>query len=224
MNRGEYLSKLIEEKNYTVMSLSKESGVPYTTIRSMIERNLNNASIDNVIKICRVLGVSVESLNKPEDFPDIVKENPAKYNDSPKLDLPIFGNIAAGALSTVEGVTKSTVEYMSIPRKILGKHSYCKDLFVMRVNGDSMNKIIPDGSFVIAKQIDCDEVKDDDIVIFSHDGDFSMKRVRIIEEDQVLIFSPDSTNRKFRDIEIPYDTQNDLKIYAKVIWYSVILD
>jgi len=62
MDRGERLKNIIEEKGYSVMSLSRESGVPYTTIRSMIERNLTNASIDNVIKICRVLGIDVESL------------------------------------------------------------------------------------------------------------------------------------------------------------------
>ncbi|MBO1513224.1 helix-turn-helix domain-containing protein [Metabacillus bambusae] len=68
MNRGEYLTKLIEDKGFTIMSLSKSSGVPYTTIRSMIERNLTNASIDNVIKICKVLGVKVESLEKQEEI------------------------------------------------------------------------------------------------------------------------------------------------------------
>lgn len=46
------------------MSLSKASGVAYTTIRSMIERNLTNASIDNVLKICAVLGIKAESLNE----------------------------------------------------------------------------------------------------------------------------------------------------------------
>lgn len=64
MERGEYLLKIMDEKGYNPMSLSKESGVPYTTIRSMLERNLTNASVDNVIKICRVLNISVESLYK----------------------------------------------------------------------------------------------------------------------------------------------------------------
>lgn len=48
MNRGERLKNIIEEKGYSVMSLSRESGVPYTTIRSMIERNLTNASIGHL--------------------------------------------------------------------------------------------------------------------------------------------------------------------------------
>lgn len=67
MQRGEYLLKIMDEKGYNPMSLSKESGVPYTTIRSMLERNLTNASVDNVIKICRVLNISVESLYEPKN-------------------------------------------------------------------------------------------------------------------------------------------------------------
>lgn len=63
MKRGEFLTAVMEQKGYNVMSLSKASGVPYTTIRSMIERDLANASIDNVLKICNVLDISVESLN-----------------------------------------------------------------------------------------------------------------------------------------------------------------
>lgn len=63
MKRGEYLLKIIEDKGFSIMSLSKASGVAYTTIRSMIERDLVNASIDNVIKICKVLGISVDVFN-----------------------------------------------------------------------------------------------------------------------------------------------------------------
>ncbi|MEX3713613.1 helix-turn-helix transcriptional regulator [Cytobacillus horneckiae] len=80
MKRGEYLKKIMEAKGYNVMSLSKASGVAYTTIRSMIERNLVNASIDNVIKICKVLQISVEELeNKTFEEEDV--ETIAAHHD-----------------------------------------------------------------------------------------------------------------------------------------------
>lgn len=77
MERGEYLTKIMEEKGLTPMTLSKASGVAYTTIRSMIERNLVNASVDNVLKICQVLGISVESLNnsEKEELPKLNKKD-----------------------------------------------------------------------------------------------------------------------------------------------------
>jgi len=223
MNRGEYLKKIIDEKGYSIMSLSKESGVPYTTIRSMIERDLTNASIDNVIRICRVLGISVESLDKPYD--SAVSKKKKDYIIKPPTSLPLYGSIAAGALSTVEPVTKNNIEYIQLPKSALGKYANCRNLFALKVNGESMNKVIPNGSYVACKPIDTiDELKDDDIVIFSHDNEYSMKRFRRDEENRLLIFSPESTYRKYHDIVVPYDTVNDLKIYAKVIWYSVTLD
>ena len=107
---------------------------------------------------------------------------------------------------------------------MLGKYSNRKDLFALKVNGESMNKVIPNGSYVVCKPIQNDELKEDDVVIFSHDNEYSMKRFRRDEENRLLIFSPESTDRKYHDIVIPYDTMNDLKIYAKVVWYAVILN
>ena len=222
MDRGERLKNIIEEKGYSVMSLSRESGVPYTTIRSMIERNLTNASIDNVIKICRVLGIDVESLIDQRN--GVVAEKKTSYITKPTISLPLYGDIAAGALSAVEPVTKDNVEYITLPKNMLGKYANRRDLFALKVNGESMNKIIPNGSYVVCKPIEIEELKEDDIVIFSHDSEYSMKRFRRDEENQLLIFSPESTDRKYHDIVIPYDTMNDLKIYAKVIWYAVTLD
>src|SRR5690606_36925580 len=222
MDRGERLKNIIEEKGYSVMSLSRESGVPYTTIRSMIERNLTNASIDNVIKICRVLGIDVESLIDQRN--GVVAEKKTSYITKPTISLPLYGDIAAGALSNVEPVTKDNVEYITLPKNMLGKYANRKDLFVLKVNGESMNKVIPNGSYVVCKPIEIEELKEDDIVIFSHDNEYSMKRFRRDEENHLLIFSPESTDRKYHDIVIPYDTMNDLKIYAKVIWYAVTLD
>lgn len=222
MNRGERLKNIIEEKGYSVMSLSRESGVPYTTIRSMIERNLTNASIDNVIKICRVLGIDVESLIDQRN--GVVAEKKTSYITKPTISLPLYGDIAAGALSTVEPVTKDNVEYITLPKNMLGKYANRRDLFTLKVNGESMNKVIPNGSYVVCKPIEIEELKEDDIVIFSHDNEYSMKRFRRDEENHLLIFSPESTDRKYHDIVIPYDTMNDLKIYAKVIWYAVTLD
>lgn len=222
MNRGERLKNIIEEKGYSVMSLSRESGVPYTTIRSMIERNLTNASIDNVIKICRVLGIDVESLINQRN--GVVTEKKTSYITKPTISLPLYGDIAAGALSNVEPVTKDNVEYITLPKNMLGKYANRRDLFTLKVNGESMNKVIPNGAYVVCKPIEIEELKEDDIVIFSHDNEYSMKRFRRDEENHLLIFSPESTDRKYHDIVIPYDTMNDLKIYAKVIWYAVTLD
>lgn len=89
MNRGEYLEKIIEEKGHTVMSLSRASGVAYTTLRSMIERDLKNASIDNVIKICKVLGIKADDLSEEKYSGSIID---LSTNKRPKDNLPELNN------------------------------------------------------------------------------------------------------------------------------------
>lgn len=62
--RAEIIKKLIKEKGTNTKAFAEKIGLPYTTLRSMLERNIGNASVDNVIKVCRGLGISVEELER----------------------------------------------------------------------------------------------------------------------------------------------------------------
>lgn len=228
MTKEEYVKKLIDEKGIKLKAFAEEIEVPYTTLVTILKNNINRASVDNVIKIANGLGTTVEGLERMYkeslETNNLVKESSVEYlvtSNVEMLQIPYYGDIAAGALATVNPVLESELSFLSIPSMFLGKMRGSEELISFRVNGESMNMIIPNGSTVVAKVLSCDSVKDGDIVIFSHDGQYSMKRFRRDEQDRVLIFSPESTDKKFRDTIISYETQNDLKIYAKVIWYGV---
>lgn len=104
MNRGEYLEYIIKEKGYTIMSLSRESGVAYTTIRSMIERNLKNASIDNVLKVCRVLGIKADDLSKKEYDLEVLKEKNDK-SELPELNSKDEKDIQEELQKMIDGLS-----------------------------------------------------------------------------------------------------------------------
>lgn len=137
--------------------------------------------------------------------------------------LPRYGSIAAGALATVEGVTTESVEYLAMPKEFLGKYSNCSSLFAMVVNGDSMNKIIANESIVIAKSIELNQYNTGDIVIFSYNNEFSLKRYAPDELDGYILFKSESTDPSFKDIPIPIDSTDELKLFGKVIYYSTTL-
>ncbi|UYB50410.1 XRE family transcriptional regulator (plasmid) [Lysinibacillus capsici] len=228
MTKEEYVKKLIDKKGIKLKAFAEDIEVPYTTLVTILKNNINRASVDNVIKIANGLGTTVEGLERMYkeslETNNLVKESSVEYlatSNVEMLQIPYFGDIAAGALATVNPVLESELSFVSIPSMFLGKMRGSEELISFRVNGESMNMIIPNGSTVVAKVLSCESVKDGDIVIFSHDGQYSMKRFRRDEQDRVLIFSPESTDKKFRDTIISYETQNDLKIYAKVIWYGV---
>lgn len=42
-------------------------GIPPTTLNSMLNRGLGKASIDNVLKVCKGLGITVEELEEMAD-------------------------------------------------------------------------------------------------------------------------------------------------------------
>ncbi|MET3644423.1 uncharacterized protein (UPF0371 family) [Streptococcus gallinaceus] len=58
------LKKLIEAKYGSVRAFSIENDIPYTTIRSILERGILNAKADTVFKICKILGLKPEIFDK----------------------------------------------------------------------------------------------------------------------------------------------------------------
>lgn len=67
MNREIYLKELIEAKFGSVRYFSEQIGVPYTTVRSILERGVLNAKMENIINICKGLGITPEQLYNFED-------------------------------------------------------------------------------------------------------------------------------------------------------------
>lgn len=68
MNREEFVKQLIISKYGNIKNFSELIGVPYTTIRSILERGIGKAGIDNIIKICKGLGISPEQLSNDFTF------------------------------------------------------------------------------------------------------------------------------------------------------------
>lgn len=64
VKRTEILRGLIDDTGLSLKAFSEKAGIPYTTLRSMLERGIGNASVDNVIKICKALGITIEELEE----------------------------------------------------------------------------------------------------------------------------------------------------------------
>ena len=73
MNREEYLKKKISEKGTNLKAIASEIGVPYSTLRDM-QVNVGSARIDNVIKLCQYLDITVDELNSVNAEKIIVSE------------------------------------------------------------------------------------------------------------------------------------------------------
>lgn len=74
MNREEFLKTLIENRDGNVKSFSERIKVPYTTVRTILEKGVGNARVDNVIKICNGLNIKPEELNKNIEYSTFISD------------------------------------------------------------------------------------------------------------------------------------------------------
>src|SRR5699024_3654861 len=120
MKKGERLENMsIRSKYKNVSQFSKSAGVPYTTIKSFIERDLEKAYIDSVVKIAKVLNVSVEYL---------IGEDTEERESSSTQSTYLPSSISAGLPLNVEAITEAGK--ISIPDSIMGKWAGSKGIMV----------------------------------------------------------------------------------------------
>lgn len=68
MEKAMIIDKLIEEKGLSRRAFAEKIGLPATTLQSMLSRGVGKASIDNVIKVCKGLGITADQLEKMAQY------------------------------------------------------------------------------------------------------------------------------------------------------------
>lgn len=58
MNREQKLRGLILDRYASLRRFSAQAGIPYSTLMTLLSRDMGGASFDTVLKICRALGVN----------------------------------------------------------------------------------------------------------------------------------------------------------------------
>ncbi|MEC0271897.1 helix-turn-helix domain-containing protein [Peribacillus frigoritolerans] len=89
--RTEILKKLIDETGLNQKAFAEKVNLPYTTLRSMLQRGIGNASVDNVIKVCKGLGITTEDLEKLANGEKLNKSENAlpELNSKDEKDIQI---------------------------------------------------------------------------------------------------------------------------------------
>ncbi len=65
--RAEIIRKIMDEKNMKVSDIVKISGLPYSTVKAILERGAEKAGYINVCKICQSIGITADELEKMVD-------------------------------------------------------------------------------------------------------------------------------------------------------------
>lgn len=70
--RTEIIKDLIKEKAPNLKAFAESVDLPYTTLRSMLDRGIGNASVDNVLKVCKGLGITTDQLERMAETGDYI--------------------------------------------------------------------------------------------------------------------------------------------------------
>lgn len=225
------LDYLMHERGITRGGLAKSTGIPYTTIVGFYEKGSDNIKLSNLQKLSSFFGVSLEylvndgisantfsserfskkyaSLSSSErDIVDGVidgllnmkKNKPEKSGDIIYLKEYVTP-AAAGYASPAEGE-----DYILVP--VTEDIPHGTD-YAVRIQGDSMEPYIADGSRVFVQRTN--ELSDGEIGIFFVDGDMKCKQYCQDSLGNIYLFS---LNRDRSDADSYISATSGICVYC----------
>lgn len=99
MEKAKILEQLIKRQGYSLKAFAEKCGIPYTTLYGIMKNGVGRASVDNVIQICKTLGITVEELesmaggelatHEPsyEDVEQLIARNGKDFSTEQKMRL-----------------------------------------------------------------------------------------------------------------------------------------
>ncbi|MBO5398399.1 MAG: helix-turn-helix domain-containing protein [Clostridia bacterium] len=202
MNR---LKILREEKNLNQADVANFLNIT-SAAAGQYERGVRDLSTDKLIKLANFFGVTTDYLL---GISNTRVSNGADLNNL--LHIPVLGKVPAGVpVLAVENIIK----YLPISPDMFSIKDD-QELFFLKVDGESMNNIVDNGSYVLIKKQEYAENGDIVVALVNNDDEATLKRYKIIDK-QFVMLEPDSSNPEFEPIIVNLKNQN-FRIIGKVI-------
>ncbi|MCI2896217.1 LexA family transcriptional regulator [Staphylococcus hominis] len=170
-------------------------------------------------------------VNKVDDYAKVFNVTPEYIlgfdEDSFEVDLgttthkvTYYGKVSAG---NFEGVAIDNRE-LDVP-DIAFNGRNPKECIALQVNGDSMNKILSNGSYIIIHDYRRNQdyrLNNNDILVLRLGGEYTVKRVRRTETK--LHLDPVSYSDEFKTNSYDLDSIDGIEVIGKVIYNYQIFD
>ena len=201
---GAILKQLRLEKKATQEEVGRVIGVSKATIMKYekgIVYNMKRSSIEKLADYFNVSPTYLLGLQETQPT-NLLKD---------LLIIPVVGTIRAGTPILAE---ENIEDNFFISCSMYNLHSP-DGLFFLKVIGDSMNNIIPNGGYALIKQQDTAENGDIVVAIVNGDNEATLKRFKQID-DMFVMLEPDSTSNEYHPLIINLK-ETEFKIIGKVI-------
>ncbi|OAB27851.1 hypothetical protein PMSD_23060 [Paenibacillus macquariensis subsp. defensor] len=212
INFANNLKKIREGKGMSKTELAKRVGVSDVTI-GYWEAGRTEPRMGKVEMIADILGVKTDDLIfENNQHVSGIAESSETYTIEGKSRLvPLYGSIAAGIPLEMIRVDDN----IEIPEYIFSCH---QEAFLLQVNGDSMNKVVPNGSFALIDPTE--EISNGDIVAVSVNGcDATLKRFYKLQN--TLVLEPDSynTDHSAKSFDVNTIEEVTVNVIGKLVWF-----
>lgn len=205
MSFGNNLKKIRQEHEMTQEELAKKINTSRSNIANY-ENDKNMPSIETLNNLSEALNCSTDYLLGKSDM----KNNASNIDESNKkiYMCPVYGQISAGqpnwAEECIEGRLPLDPDLMGIINP--------EEHFFLRVNGESMNKIVKNGAFALIHKQDI--VDDGEIAVVLVNGyDATLKK--FTRQGDMIILEPQSNDESFKTQV--YDKNTPIKILGKYV-------
>lgn len=169
------------ELGWNNSELSRRAGVSYNQVRFWLNGRAKDPAYPAVRAILNVLDIG-----------------------EPEVTIPVFGDVPAGNPMTIDEINRNECEVLTLP-------TARPDWFALKVRGSSMNRIAPEGSFVICRPGPFDVTTlDGKMVIANCEGECTFKRLKL----NPLRLEPRSYDDTFESI---FPKPHELVVLAEVM-------
>jgi repressor LexA len=202
MSFGNILKKVRIDNNYTQEELAKKINTSRSNIANY-ENEKNMPSIDVLNKLSHVLGVSIDYLLGKSDIRNSNEDKSKQF-----YLCPVYGKISAGQPNWAEECLDG---YLPIDPSLMNINSP-DECFFLRVDGESMNKIIKNGAYALIRKTDF--VDDGEIAVVLVNGyDATLKKFG--KQGDFIVLEPMSDDPSIKTQIYTKDTS--IKVIGKYI-------
>ena len=206
MNRIKHLR---EELNMTQQELADKLEGAKSTI-AMYEKGNRKPSLEVLVKLSEIFNCSIDYMMGKSDVRKDISNSNTRY-----FFCPVYGRISAGQPNWAEECIESRIPIDPELMNIINP----EECFFLRVNGESMNKEIQNGSYALIRKTDY--VENGEIAVVLVNG-FDATIKKFSKQGDLVILEPMSTDPTFTTQVYGKDTE--IKVIGKYIGKMEIND
>ena len=207
------ITDLMNEKGFTSNELARKVG----SSKSTISRYLNKSRqfpVNKVDDYAKVFNVTPEYILGFDEDSFEVNLGTTTHK------VTYYGKVSAG---NFEGVAIDNRELYVPDIAFNGRNP--KECIALQVNGDSMNKILSNGSYIIIHDYRRNQdyrLNNNDILVLRLGGEYTVKRVRRTETK--LHLDPVSYSDEFKTNTFDLESLEEIEVIGKVIYNYQIFE